>query len=165
MKKVILILILAILLLNPVIAKTIEKELYEGNNIEVPGYNITLLVIGDNEKSIVTCINNEIYVIDRESKKTIGNLKIEPTKIYEEYTKLQITYSIDDICDESCSNNVCFGIVSSQKEKNETIKNQEQQINEQENIQKIDNTNLISISLFLLTLILLIILLIKKRGK
>ena len=44
MKKLIIILILAILILNPVIAKTVEEELYEGNNIEVPGYNITLLV-------------------------------------------------------------------------------------------------------------------------
>ena len=164
MKKLIIILILAILILNPVIAKTVEEELYEGNNIEVPGYNITLLVIGDNEKSLVSCINNEVHIIGKGNRKEIGNLKIEPLRIYKDYTKLQLTYSNEDECDESCSNNICSGVKPPEDNANESPQqNQEQQINNQQEENKEKNFPLKSTGLFLFVLILLVILIIKKR--
>ena len=161
MKIIVLLLILAILLVNPISAKTIEETLYEGDSIEVSGYNITLLVIGDNKKSIVACINNEIHIIDRGNKREIENLKVEPKRIYEDYIKLQITYSGENTCDESCSNSICLGI-KPQEEENESIQEENEFIQEKETTKR-DNTTLTSVGLFLLVLILLIILLIKKK--
>lgn len=166
-RKLIILLILTILLTNPISAKTIEKELYERENVEVPGYNITLMGIGNKEKSIITCINNEIHILDKRTKREIGNLKIEPTRIYEDYVKLQITYSKDDICDESCSNDICFN-TQTQPEENESVQEnqettQDQQTNQQDIIQNKEGINIFSITLFLLVLVLLIILLFKKK--
>ena len=163
MKKLTLLLILVILLTNPINAKTTEETLYEGNSIEVPGYNITLIGIGSRENSIVACINNIIYIMDKGNKREIGNLKIEPARIYEDYAKLKITYSEEDICDESCSNIVCFGVQTKELEDNESAKeipSEQQEIQpEQEGI----SINKTSIILFLIVLILLIILLFKKK--
>ena len=63
MKKVIIYIILAIILLNPVNAKTIEEEMHRQDSFEIAGNNITLLSIGDKERSVVLCINNEIKII------------------------------------------------------------------------------------------------------
>ena len=59
MKTAVIPVILMLLLLNPVTAKTIEEIIYREDNIEVPGYNITLMTVDANKKSIVACINNE----------------------------------------------------------------------------------------------------------
>jgi len=159
MKKLIILLILAVLLTNSVSAKTIEEILYEGNNIEVPGHNLTLMGIGSNEKSIAMCINNKIYLIDKGSRKELENLKIEPKRIYEDYIKLQITYSEDSLCDESCSNILCFR-AQTQPQENEST---QQEITEPETQQEKKGINPFSIILFLTVLILLIILLFKKK--
>jgi len=72
-----------------------------------------------NKKSIVACINNEKYIINRNSRKEIGFLKVEPTRIYEDYARLKITYSCEECsCDESCSNNLCYN-QQAQEQKNE----------------------------------------------
>lgn len=162
MKITVLILILTILLLNPISATTIEETLYERDSIEIAGHNITLLGIGNKEKSIIACVNNEIHIIDKEEKREIENIKINPEKIYEDYTKLRITYSEEKECDESCSNEVCFGINSQEKREEDIQQNESPKDESQKTIQK-DNTTFLSAGLFLLVLILLIILLIKKK--
>ena len=59
MKKLMIVLIVLILI-GAVNAKTIEKEVYEKGSVNVPGYNITILTIGGNQKSLASCINNEM---------------------------------------------------------------------------------------------------------
>jgi hypothetical protein len=166
MKKAVLFILLTIILSNFISAKTIEEDLYKEKNIEVSGYNITLLSIGSKEKSIVICINNNIKIIDKGNKKTIGDLKIEPLRIYEDYTKLQITYSEDNTCDESCSNTLCFGGIPSEQQTNESKQTNEslqEQQKQQETQQEKNGTEIISIILFLIVLMLLIVLLVKKK--
>jgi len=148
-------------MVNFVSAKTIEEDLPVRKNIEVPGYNITLLVIGDDEKSIVACINNQIHIIDKNQRREIENLKVEPIRIYENYAKLKITYACEDcVCNESCSNNICLGITNNEQE-NETIEEDQQDI--KETINSGASTTTISIILFFVVLVLLIILLVKKK--
>lgn len=164
MKKVILLLILIVLLVNPISAKTIEQILYEKSNIEVPGYNITLLLVGSNEKSIAVCVNNEKRIINKDSGLLLENLRIEPLRIYPDNVKLKITYSCEEcICDESCSNSLCFA-KNQEEQKNET-QQKEQIIPKQETKQVKDDITTISIFLFLTVLILLIVLLFRKKRK
>ena len=162
MKITLLLLILAILLINPVNATSIEKELYEKESFEIAGYNITLMGVGNKERSIVACVNNEIFIIDKDEKREIENLKIRPERIYGDYAKLQITYSEEGTCDESCSNNVCLGNVIPEKQ-NELEESQENTTQENQQTTPKNNTTLLSVGLFLFVLILLIILLIKKK--
>jgi len=164
MKKLIILLILAVLISNSISAKTIEEILYEGDSIEVQGYNITLMGIGNEKKSIAACINNKIYLMDKKIKKEIENLKIEPTRIYEDYIKLQITYTKENTCNESCSNIFCFGEESIKQQENKST-TQNQSITQQQTTQEKNSINTFSIILFLIVLILLIILLTKKKKR
>ncbi len=162
MKKLSVFIVFLIIISNLALAKTIEEDVFDDQSIQVPGYNITLLTIGSNEKSIVACINNEKYIINKDSRKEFENLKVEPTRIYEDYARLRITYSCEEcVCNESCSNSLCF------KEEEDTI---EEIINENEekdnNIEKKEDIKSASILLFLIVLILLALLVIKrKRGR
>jgi hypothetical protein len=162
MNKIIISLIFIILLVNPVFAKTIEENIYERDSIEVPGYNLTLMVIGNKEKSVVMCINNEIYPIEKGVKKTIEDLKIEPTRIYVDYALLKITYTCEDCtCDESCSNIKCFGIENAKQTNKSSVINQ-QSISLEQQTEK-NKISTFSIILLLFVFILLIILLFKKK--
>src|SRR3989338_7594633 len=164
MKKVIFAFILLILLSVPVYAKTIEKELSEKGNVEVPGYNITLMLIGNKERSIVVCVNNEKRIIDKSSKLSLENLKVEPLRIYPNNVKLKITYSCEEcICNESCSNNLCFPQPKEQQINESQVT--QQKVIQQETNQKNDNITAISIALILIVLALLIVLLLKKRKR
>ena len=164
MKITVILLILTVLLINPASATTIEEELYERDSIEIAGHNITLVGIGNKERSIVACINNEIHIIDKEEKREIENIKVRPNKIYEDYVKLSITYSEERDCDESCSNSLCSGINSQeQTEENQENVQKEENNSIQENQERKSNIDLFSAGLFLLVLMLLIVLLIKKK--
>ena len=160
MKNIVIFAILIILLVNPATAKTIEENLYERGNVEVPGYNITLMVIGDKEDSVVVCVNNQIEIINKGNRKEMENLRIEPLRIYNNYAKMKITYPGSDVCNESCSNALCFGNNLLEKEEfpaeNKTTGQQGQQ-------QEKDGITAFSIILFLLVLILLMILMFKKK--
>ena len=165
MKKIIISLFFVFLLISSAGAKTIEQVLYERSNVKVPGYNITLLLVGSNEKSIVVCVNNEKRIINKDSGLLLENLRIEPLRIYPDNAKLKITYSCEEcICDESCSNSLCFA-QTIQEQKNET-KAEEQNITKQQETKQVkDNITAISIFLFLIVLILLIVLLFRKKRK
>jgi len=144
-------------------AKTIEEELRDDESINVPGYNITLLTVGANKKSLVVCINNERYILNKESRKEIENLKIEPARIYEDYARFKITYSCESCkCDESCSNALCFS-----REKEESIDEIiEEDDGGKNNVEKRENIKSVSMLLFLIVLILLALLVTKrKRGR
>jgi len=162
MKKVIIYIILAIILLNPVNAKTIEEEMHRLDSFEIAGKNITLLSIGDKERSVVLCINNEIKIIDKGNRNEIGNIKIEPSRIYEDYAKLKITYSEEVACNESCSNSACFGTSQNIGKTEENIST-EQQSQQQEIQQESLGINSLSIILFFVVLVLLLVLLFKKK--
>ena len=166
MKKTSLFMILVLLFSNIAIATTIENNLYEKESIEIPGYNITLMVIGYKENSVVMCINNNIYLLDKGKSKEIENLKIEPRRVYEDYGKFKITYNCEDCkCNESCSNADCFGgnpINKLSEENQEKIK---EEVNEQQEVKSDYKTVRLSIILLLIVLLLLLILLFKKRGK
>ena len=129
-------LISMILLVNPASATTIEENLYEGDNIEIAGYNITLVGIGNKEKSIVACINNEIHLIDKDEKREIEIIKVNPKRIYEDYIKLSITYSEERECDESCSNILCYGVNSPIDEDEKNIQQEEENNSFQQNQEK-----------------------------
>ena len=88
MKKTGLLIIFFVLLSVFASANTVEENLYEKNSLEVPGYNITLLSIANDEKSIVICINNEKKILNKKSRLILENLKIEPTYIYEKYANV-----------------------------------------------------------------------------
>ncbi len=153
-----------IILLNPVIAKTIEEEIYERESFEVAGKNITLLVIGDGEKSAVACINNERYILEKSVRKYIGDVRIEPLRIYRNYIKLEITYPKEDICDKSCSNNECMGLPPlSNEDPQENTNIEQQETQPQENQQEGIGINTLSIVLFVIVVLLLLILLFKKK--
>ena len=144
-------------------AKTVEQELSNNENIEVPGYNITLLSISANKKSIVACINNEKYIINKESRKEIENLKIEPIRIHEDYIRLKVTYSCEACtCNQSCSNNLCF----SKKDNEESIVEMFNKTEDKKNnIEAKEDIKSISILLLLIVSTLLALLLIKRKKK
>ena len=159
MKKTGLLIIFFVLLSVFASANTVEENLYEKNSLEVPGYNITLLSIANDEKSIVICINNEKKILNKKSRLILENLKIEPTYIYEKYAKVKAIYScIDCECDESCSNNLCFG-----ETKNEEFNQTVEVVPNEEAKEKESGIGSLSTFLFIIVLALLIILLIKKR--
>ena len=162
MKKLSILIVFLIILSSLATAKTLEKELSNNENVEVPGYNITLLTISANKNSIVACINNEKYIINKESRKEFENLKIEPIRIYEDYTRLKVTYSCEACtCNQSCSNNLCF----SKKDNEESIEEIINIKDEKNNVESKEDIKSVSILLLLIVSALLALLLIKRKKK
>lgn len=162
MKRLSVFIIFLVVVSGLAFAKTVEQELSNNENMEVPGYNITLLSISANKKSIVTCINNEKYIINKESRKEIENLKIEPIRIYEDYTRLKVTYSCETCtCNQSCSNDLCF----SKKDNKESIDEITNVKDEKNNVESKEDIKSVSILLLLIVSALLALLLIKRKKK
>src|SRR3989344_262070 len=164
MKKLMIALIVLILI-GAVNAKTIEKEVYEKGSVNVPGYNITILTIGGNQKSLASCINNEKYIINRKSSKILENLKVEVLNIYGDYARLKITYTCEEcICDESCSNNMCFS--QKAEEQKDGVPDEKTNLTAvNNNNSRQDNMVIISLILFMIVMILVMILLLARKKK
>ena len=145
-----------------------EKKKNEKEALHISGYVNVVKYLRENvkENSVVMCINNNIYLLDKGKSKEIENLKIEPRRVYEDYGKFKITYNCEDCkCNESCSNADCFGgnpINKLSEENQEKIK---EDVNEQQEVKSDYKTVRLSIILLLIVLLLLLILLFKKRGK
>ena len=162
MKKLPIFIVFLIIMSSLVNAKTVQEDIYENSNLEVPGYNISLLSVGNDQKSIVVCVNNDKQIIDKRERKIFEKLRIEPLRIYRDYATVEITYSCQSCtCNESCSNSLCFK--DSPDKINETEK--EPEIEENNQVEQKGDIKIISILLFILVLKLLMILLFRKKKR
>jgi hypothetical protein len=165
MKKGIILLILLISVLI-VQARSIDQMLNNLESYEVPGHNLTLIGVSANKDSIAVCINNQKYIINKNQQKEIGDIMIEPIRVYENSANIRFTYSNSELtCGESCSNAECFNslIIQENNQEDTTINEIPVISQEQSTIKKPSNLTVISIGLMILAIILILIFFSKKK--
>jgi hypothetical protein len=109
MKKGIYLIIL-LMLIPLVIAKTEYVDLEKGQSYRASDSNITLLSVNSEKDKIILCVNNNKYILSEESSRNLKNLIIDLKDIYNDNKirlKLESTCS-NCICKEDCSNVDCY---------------------------------------------------------
>lgn len=88
-------------------AKTEKTTLKIGDSLLIKGSNVTLIDTDDKEDKIIVCINNQKSIVSNE--KIVNGVRVEILNVYNNYSRLRLENPCRDcICDESCSNELCF---------------------------------------------------------
>ena len=130
------------------------------------GRNLTLVDVSKN--SALVCVNNEKAIVSKEKPKTVNDVNIDLTNIYENKIRVDIrVYCKDCKCDSSCNNIGCLNYdhnkIQEEIEKQDT--ESQTKIEETEIITNKSSTNTSIFVAFFILLILSTILyyLIKRR--
>ena len=171
--KYVLILVFLVSLLC-VSALTEETVLFNGESFSFSDKNVTLIAIGEDD--IVVCVNNEKGIVD--DGESFNRVEFNIDKIHDDYVELKLKTDCSDcVCDESCSNSLCFGEEDlGAVEENVTDEVEDViDVNGQESLdvgdegvivgeeKKINPFIYVSLFLFLLLMLILVIFLLKKR--
>jgi len=165
MKKgmILLIFLISILVVQ---AKSVDQLLNNQESHEIPGYNLTLISISANKDNVAVCVNNQKYIMGKNEPKKIDDIKIELVRIYENSAEIKFVYSNDELtCGESCSNAACFSQPSKTAESDEEQENTTKTTvtAEQPTKNKFSNLTVVSIGLMVLAIILVLIFFSKKK--
>jgi len=117
MKKTIL--LLFVLFLIPLAIATTETYVFFiGDSFDLPGKNITLIAIGDEGDNIVICVNNQKEII--QDDQIFNEVEFNFKDIENNYAELEVKAPSSGVCDDSCSNNLCFSNDPELQDENET---------------------------------------------
>jgi len=105
MKKYVL-LVLLIVLLPLVQAKTSTVSLTKGQNYVIENINITLIDFNDKDEKAIICVNNERYILNEDEEKRVNGVLAEVRSINPAYAELRLEADCEDC--EISDNKDCF---------------------------------------------------------
>jgi|TARA_B100001971_G_scaffold214596_1_gene252999 LPXTG-motif cell wall-anchored protein len=147
-----------------------------GESFVIRDKNVTLVNINEDDEKVIVCVNNEKAIVeDNEGEKLVNGVYVEVKSVDRNDARLEIERDCEDNdceCESDCNNNLCFAQkeeIIQETQKVEEIKTIENNVNENEEILVIKNTQpqsnnglLILGIVFLLVIITFIII---KRKK
>ena len=166
-----------IILMSSLVSATTETiNLDIGESFVIRDKNVTLVNINEDDEKVIVCVNNEKAIVeDNEGEKLVNGVYVEVKSVDRNDARLEIERDCeynDCECESDCNNNLCFAQkeeIIQETQKVEEIKTIENNVNENEEILVIKNTQpqsnnglLILGIVFLLVIITFIII---KRKK
>ncbi|MDP3919113.1 MAG: hypothetical protein Q8Q35_04405 [Nanoarchaeota archaeon] len=106
MKKAVLFMFIALLLVTTIEARTLTEEVQIGNSITIDNQKVSVVSVDTKSNKAIICVNNVKGIVSRDSEKTINNVRVEVRSVTSNSARLRLESSCNN-CIET-DNSICF---------------------------------------------------------